>query len=382
MGTPAVSLVGAGSLLRGVSIAQSNIRTFVLYSLRRQISGGGHGVAYDRGGCPGHEDRHPRYIEIACQSALNRVQGMPFRWSLNPYRGCAHDCVYCFARATHRYLGLGAGVEFARVLFVKTNVADVLAAELARRTWRRERVAIGTATDPYQPIEGRYRLTRRCLEIFARFRTPISLVTKGTLVLRDIDVLQDLSARAGATICFSVPTVDDDIWRRSEPGTAPPVQRLRAMERLVAAGIRAGVLMAPLLPGLSANPDQIARTARAAAERGACFIGSDLLRLHADIRDYFLGFLEREYPELLDRYRRLYGTKFAPKAYQTRVDQRVQAAKALAGYRNEDYPGNTRPSQPRQLTLPLLASGAGKQREPRSREGRRKRLDADVVCER
>ncbi|HLI26653.1 MAG TPA: radical SAM protein [Chloroflexota bacterium] len=293
------------------------------------------------------------YRELACKSALNRVQGMPFRWSLNPYRGCVHHCRFCFASPTHRYFDLAGAEDFFAVIFVKVNLPEVLAAELARPGWRREQVAVGTATDPYQPAEGTYRLTRRCLELFARFRTPVSLVTKGTLVVRDLDVLQELTRRAGATVCFSVPTVDAAIWRRTELGTPPPWQRLRALERLVAGGVRAGVLMAPLLPGLSAQPDQIARTVRAAADHGACFIGAGLLHLDPGIRDYFLGFVEREYPALIEGYRRLYGTKYAPRAYQRRVEQRVQAAKAAVGYCDAPRPAAPPAREPRQLVLPL-----------------------------
>jgi len=299
----------------------------------------------------------PQYVEIRCKAALNRVQakGMPFRWSLNPYRGCAHHCRYCFASPTHYYLDLDGPADFFSIIFAKVNLPEVLAAELSRRTWRREQVAVGTATDPYQPAEGRYRLTRRCLELFARYRTPVSLVTKGTMVVRDIDLLQELARRAGATVCFSVPTVDPQIWRRTELGTPPPWQRLKAMERLVAAGIHAGVLMAPLLPGLSATPDQIARTVRAAADHGAGFIGSNVLHLDDGIRAYFLSFLEQEYPALLAGYQQLYGTKYAPKAYQEQVVRRVQEAKALAGYR-EALPHRVEPpAEPQQLALPLAA---------------------------
>ncbi|MBI2322297.1 MAG: radical SAM protein [Chloroflexi bacterium] len=295
------------------------------------------------------------YREMTCKSALNRVEGMPFRWSLNPFRGCVHGCQFCFALPTHRYLDLGID-DFSRVIFVKTNLPEVLAAELSRRAWKREQVAIGTATDPYQAAEGRYRLTRRCLELFTRFRTPVSLVTKGTLVLRDLDVLQDLTRRAGATVCFSVPTTDHEIWRRTEPGTPPPEQRLKVMKRLVSAGIRAGVLMAPLLPGLSADPDQIERTVRAAADHGAQFIGSNVVHLGPDVRDYYFAFLEREYPELLAGYRRLYGTKYAPKPYQITVERRVQEAKATAGYGEDHHRRVEPPAEERQLALPIGAS--------------------------
>lgn len=296
------------------------------------------------------------YRELICKSALNRVQGMPFKWSLNPYRGCVHGCHYCFARGTHRYFELDADDDFTSVIFVKSNLPDALAAELSRRTWRREQVAIGTATDPYQPIEGRCRLTRRCLELFARFRTPISLVTKGTMVVRDLDLLQDLTENAGATICFSVPTVDRAIWRQTEPGTPPPEQRLRAMERLIGAGIHAGVLMAPLLPGLSATPEQIEQTVRAAADHGACFIGSSLLHLGPDVREHFFAFLQREHPELLAGYSRRYETKYAPQQLRVEVAEHIREAKARAGYAARPQPHIETPVEPQQLALPLPAA--------------------------
>ena len=291
------------------------------------------------------------YREITYKSALNRVQGMPFRWSLNPYRGCVHGCHYCFARSTHRYLDLGAGADFSGIVFVKTNLPEVLAGELGRRGRRREQVAVGTATDPYQVAEGRYRLTRQSLELFARFRTPVSIVTKGTMILRDIDVLQALSKGPGVTVCFSVPTVDREIWNRTEPGTPPPEQRLKVMERLVSADIHCGVLVAPLLPGLSANRDQVIRTVRAAADHGARFIGSNVLHLGPDVREHFLGFLQEEYPDLLAGYQRLYGTKQAPKRYRTRVEERVRAVKGELGYADQDHRRIERPPEPKQLAL-------------------------------
>jgi DNA repair photolyase len=302
------------------------------------------------------DERSYRLVEA--RSALNRVEGMPFRWSLNPYRGCPHDCVYCYARATHAYYDLGPA-DFARVLFVKTNLPERLGEELRRPSWRRETVAIGTATDPYQPVEGTFRITRRCLEVCSTFRTPVSLVTKGTLVLRDLDVLRDLTERAGATVCFSVPTVDREIWRRTEPGTPPPAQRLKVMERLVAANIRAGVLMAPLLPGLSADPGHIQEAVRAAADHGARFVGADLLHLDPGIRGYYDAFLDREYPELKAGYRRLYGGKYAPKPYQLTVERRVREARDLVGYRAEPRRRSETPREPIQLPLPLPAPKPG-----------------------
>lgn len=296
------------------------------------------------------DDRSYQLVEA--RTALNRVRGMSFHWSLNPYRGCAHDCVYCYARATHAYLDLHPE-DFARVLFVKTNLPERLSEELRRPSWRRERVAVGTATDPYQPIEGRFRITRRCLEVFARARSPISLVTKGTMVLRDLDVLQDLTASAGATVCVSVPTIDREIWRRTEPGTPPPAQRLRVLERLVSGGIHAGVLLAPLLPGLSASPEQIEKTVRAAADHGAAFIGAGLLHLEPGIRAYYDQFLDREYPALREGYRRLYGTKYASKSYLATVERRVEDAKADIGYRPTERRWTVKTGEPIQLRLPL-----------------------------
>ncbi len=261
--------------------------------------------------------------EIECKSALNRVEGMSFGWSLNPYRGCEHGCAYCFARSTHHYFELGVGDDFSGILFAKINVAKMLTREIGRRTWRRDSVAIGTATDPYQPIEGTYKLTRECLSVLARYRTPTSIVTKGTLIVRDLDVLGDLAERAGVTVCHSIPTVDESIWRRSEPGTPPPWQRLKAMARLRSHGIKAGVLMAPLLPGLSALPEQMERTATAAAANGAAFLGAGTLHLGPAVREHFLTFLDREFPELSAEYGRLYPGKYAPKVYTHDVEAMV-----------------------------------------------------------
>ncbi|PZC45771.1 MAG: DNA repair photolyase [Chloroflexi bacterium] len=293
------------------------------------------------------------YREIECKSALNRVRGMPFSWSLNPYRGCAHGCHYCFARPTHRFFDLGIGEDFTGIVYVKRNLAAVLAGELARPKWAREQVALGTATDPYQPAEGRYRLTRAALEQLARFRTPVSLLTKNPMIVRDIDLLQEVEARAGLSVCFSTPTVDEEIWRRTEPGTAPPLQRLAAMRRLVDAGINAGVLMAPLLPGLSADRAQVERTVQAAAEHGACFVGSNVLNLSAELRGYYFGFLRAEYPELLDGYRRLYGEKYAPKRYRERVAARVDELRQEAGIVDRPQPPRPGPPAARQLGLAL-----------------------------
>src|SRR5215217_1534638 len=211
----------------------------------------------------------PEYRELPCKSALNRVSGMPFRWSLNPYRGCLHGCHYCYARATHPYLGLNADEDFATRIVVKTNMPDLLRRELGRRSWTQERVAIGTATDAYQPCEGRYRLTRRCLEALRDYDTPVSIVTKSTLILRDLDLLADLSQGPGATVYFTITTLDEAVWRLIEPGAPPPLKRLEVLRRLSEAGVPTGVFLAPILPGITDATDAIEAVAAAAKARGA-----------------------------------------------------------------------------------------------------------------
>src|SRR5258705_1808324 len=188
------------------------------------------------------------YREEPCRSALNRVKGMGFSWSLNPYMGCAHRCTFCYVRAFEHRADRPADERYGTSIRVKVNVAEVLRRELARRSWRHEPVAIGAATDPYQPAEGRYRLTRACLEALAAAANPFSVITRGPLIVRDVDVLAEAARRAEVSVAFSVPTIDQEVWRRTEPGTAPPLQRLRALSKLVDAGIRASVGMAPILP--------------------------------------------------------------------------------------------------------------------------------------
>jgi DNA repair photolyase len=247
-----------------------------------------------------------RYVETQAKSVLNAVQGMGFRWSVNPYRGCVHGCHYCFARRYHAYLELGTGDDFTGVILVKVNAVAVLRAELSRRGWRRETVAVGTATDPYQPIEGRYRLTRGILEALADARTPASVVTKGPMVIRDRDVLAALRDRAGVSVCVSVTTLDRDRWLRLEPGTAPPRQRLRAVAALAAAGISVGVLLAPIVPGLTTDRENLEAVVKGAAESGAAFLGAGVLHLEPGVREHFAGFLSAEAPDLVPLYERLY----------------------------------------------------------------------------
>src|SRR3954453_3099704 len=206
------------------------------------------------------------YREEPCKVALNHVRGMPFDWSLNPYMGCVHQCTFCYVRAFERRADRPSDHRYGTSIRVKVNVAERLRAELARASWRGEHVVIGAATDPYQPAEGRYRLTRACIEVLRDAANPFDIITRGPLIVRDTELLAEAAARADVSVTFSVPTVDDDVWRTTEPGPAPPRQRLRALKSLVAVGVRASVGMAPLLPGLSDHPGSLERVVVAARE--------------------------------------------------------------------------------------------------------------------
>jgi DNA repair photolyase len=248
---------------------------------------------------------------------------MDFAWSLNPYMGCVHRCTFCYVRAFERRADRPADDRYGRSIRVKVNVADVLARELARPSWRRQAVAIGAATDPYQPAEGRYRLTRQCLQVLAAARNPFSIVTRGPMVVRDVDVLQAAASRAEVHVSFSVPTLDPDVWRRTEPGTAPPRQRLRALQRLVEAGLDAGVGMAPILPGISDHPAQLAAVVQAAREAGATGIWCNVLHLRPGAREHFLESLARHWPALLPRYEQLYRTPYPDRRTSDPIKARV-----------------------------------------------------------
>ena len=269
------------------------------------------------------------YHEIRCRSALNRVKGMPFfKWTLNPYRGCTHGCHYCFARRYQTQLELNAGDHFASVIFVKTNFVEVLRRELDKPSWTKQSIGFGTATDPYQPIEGTYKVSRGVLEALRDAATPVGIVTKGPMIVRDKDVLQDLSKRTTCRVHISVPTVDEDAWEKLEPGVAHPVQRLRAVRELVDAGIDCGVLMAPIVPGFSTQPAKIERTIKAIADSGATSVGAMVMHLDGGTRDHFMAMIKREFPEMVERYEQLYAKKYVAKDYDKRVQEVVSLMRA------------------------------------------------------
>jgi DNA repair photolyase len=304
------------------------------------------------------EPRRPStdLVETTCRSALQRVRGMWFDWSLNPYGGCVHRCTFCYVRAFERRADRPWDDRYGRAIRVKTNVVTVLRDELRRPSHQAGLVCLGTATDPYQPAEGRYRLTRGCLEALVAARRPITLTTRGPLVVRDAALLAEGAAGAGVSVSISVPSIDLAVVRRTEPGTAPPRQRLRALERLSAAGVRAGVLMAPVLPGISDGEESLAATVRAARDAGAAVLMVGVLNLTPGTREHFLEALERDWPELLPRYLDLYrGRSHLPAALTGGVATRVAGLRTAAGISEQRPPRPTAPPQPRQLTLVLRA---------------------------
>ena len=292
------------------------------------------------------------YREEPCRTALNRVKGMPFAWSLNPYTGCVHRCTFCYVRAFEKRADRPADDRYGRTIRVKPNIADVLRAELARRTWAREEVTIGAATDPYQPAEGRYRLTRACIEVLGRASTPFSIITRGPLIVRDLDVLAEAACRTKVSVMFSVPTLDPDVWRTTEPGTAPPRQRLRALSALVRAGIDAGVGMAPILPGLSDRPEQLAEVVKAVRAAGATSVWANLLYLRPGTKEHFLEALARDWPEELERYEQLYaGGAYLSRSEADPVRVRVRELAREQGVRDRRSVKLMPPVEPVQLSL-------------------------------
>jgi DNA repair photolyase len=292
------------------------------------------------------------YREEPCKVALNHVKGMPFGWSLNPYMGCVHRCTFCYVRAFERRADRPSDHRYGTSIRVKLNIADRLRVELARASWAGEHVVIGAATDPYQPAEGRYRLTRACIEVLRDASNPFAIITRGPLIVRDAELLAEAAARADVSVTFSVPTVDDEVWRTTEPGTAPPRQRLRALKALVALGVRASVGMAPLLPGLSDQPASLERVIVAAREAGACGIWANLLYLRPGTREHFLECLARDWPELLPGYERLYARgAYLPQADARPAKEEVRRLAKVHGVRDRRTVKLRPPERDEQLSL-------------------------------
>ncbi|GAA0522090.1 Rv2578c family radical SAM protein [Saccharopolyspora thermophila] len=292
----------------------------------------------------GTEDAYA--IEIHAKSIINRVPSashVPFNWTINPYRGCAHACRYCFARRTHTYLDLDAGHDFDSKIVVKVNAGALLRKELASPRWRGEPIAMGTNTDPYQRAEGRYRLMREILAALRDRANPFSILTKGTLILRDVDLIRQAAEVAPVSVAVSIGSVDEGLWRAVEPGAPSPRRRLDVVRRFADVGIGCSVLMAPILPGLSDAPEQIDATVRELVSAGAASITPLLLHLRPGAREWYRAWLSRERPDLLPLYARLYRNgAYAPKWYQRDVTDLVAQAKRTHGMAKSQRPGNFR----------------------------------------
>jgi DNA repair photolyase len=295
------------------------------------------------------------YREEPCKSALNPVKGMGFKWSLNPYMGCVHRCTFCYVRHFEKRSDRPSDDRYGTSIRVKVNVADVLREELARRSWQHELITIGAATDPYQPAEGKYKLTRGCLEVLSDAANPFSIITRGPMIVRDIDVLAEAAQRADVSVTFSIPTVDDEIWKRTEPSTAHPRQRLKAVKTLVDAGVKAGVGMAPILPGISDKPEHLREVVRAAREAGATGIWANLLFLRPGTREHFLEHLAEDWPEQLPLYERLYAGRraYLGKDERNPLREQVSSLAREYGIRDRRKVRLQPPPEPEQLSLTI-----------------------------
>src|SRR5262245_29034424 len=272
-------------------------------------------------------------IEVEAKSVINRVPGnfLTLAWTINPDGGCTHSCTYCFARPTHTYLDMDAGRDFETKIVVKVNAPDVLRRELAAKRWKGEHIAMGTNTDPYQRVEGRYRLMRGIIEALIDYRNPFSILTKGTLILRDLDLLRRAAEVTSVAAAFSIGTLDEAVWRESEPGTPHPKARVEAVHALTEAGIATGVLMAPVLPGLSDRPEQLRAVVEACLEAGATHVSPIMLHLRPGVREEFLPWLEEHHPDLVPRYLAMYRQPYGPKADRDALGARVAALVRDAG---------------------------------------------------
>src|SRR2546428_7097178 len=289
------------------------------------------------------------WVEIQVKSVLNRVQGMPFRWSINPYRGCQHQCVFCYARRTHWFLDQDGVNGWGSRIFVKVNAPEVLRRELAHHSWTREEVHLGTATDPYQPAEGSYKISRQILEALLAAQTPVHIVTRSTMIIRDVDLLTRLAAGPGAMVCFSIATMDAAVAREIEPDVPPPLRRLEALRSLAQAGVPVAVLLAPVIPGITDHPKQLAAVVMAARDYGTPSPLTNTFHPRDVTRQAFFQYLERKRPELIPEYERMYGGKYAPSDYRRRIQDVVAALKLRSGFGvPSDHPRTT-PPKPRSL---------------------------------
>jgi DNA repair photolyase len=309
------------------------------------------------------EFRGMEFLHVNARRIINEVPAssrMPFGHTINVYRGCSHACTYCFARPTHEYLGLGLGEDFERRIVVKINAVERLRAELAGRRWAGHAIAMGTNTDPYQRCEGKYHLTQGVIRVLAEHGNPFSILTKSTLVLRDLDLLAEAARRTAVRVNVSIGTLDNDVWKLTEPGTPPPRQRVAAVRRLNEAGVECGVLVAPVLPGLSDRTDQLRAVVEACVDAGAVSIAAVSLHLRPGVREHYLGWLAGVRPDLTALYEQRYGTRsYLPAAEQKALSARVRGLVRAAGGTASPRPSAVPPERsprpaPRPASQPTL----------------------------
>ena len=285
------------------------------------------------------EYRGLEFYEVAAKRVINEVPAasrMPFRYTINAYRGCSHACNFCFARPTHEYLGLNTGEDFDRKIVVKVNAVERVRGEVASPKWSGAHIAMGTNTDPYQKAEGKYHLTRGIVGVLGEARNPFSILTKSTLVQRDLDVLTAAAARTEVRLNFSIGTLDRDVWRLTEPGTPPPDKRVEAVRRLNDAGIACGVLIAPILPGLSDAPEQVRAVVDACVAAGAESISAIPLHLRPGVREHYLTWLRANRPDLLPLYEQRFTGRTGPRAYQPKAVAEALSAQVLGMVRDAE----------------------------------------------
>jgi DNA repair photolyase len=274
------------------------------------------------------------FIEAEAKTIINKVPGnyLPFNWTINPYRGCSHGCVSCFARVTHTYMDMNAGRDFETKIVVKVNAPDLLRRELVAKKWKGEHIAMGTSTDPYQRAEGRYKLMPRIITALTEFRNPFSILTRGPLILRDLELLREAAEVTEVATALSIPTIDDEAWRKTEPHAPHPRKRMEAVATLNAAGIPCGVMVAPILPGISDDPKLLMDVVRAAVDAGATHISPILLHLRPVVREEYMAWLKDAYPDLVGPYEEMYSTgAYGPKEMRKDLGRRVSGLVRAAG---------------------------------------------------
>jgi DNA repair photolyase len=299
------------------------------------------------------------FIEVEAKSIVNHVPGsyLPFNWTINPYRGCSHACVYCFARVTHTYMDMNAGRDFESKIVVKVNAPELLRKKLRSKGWKGEHIAMGTATDPYQRAEGRYKIMPRIIEALSDYRNPFSILTKGTLILRDLELLAEATEVTEVSAALSIGTLDDVAWRKSEPGTPHPRKRMEAVSRLNEAGVPCGVMVAPVLPGITDDRDKLREVVDAAVGAGATHVTPILLHLRPVVREEYMGWLQEHYPGLVESYEATYRRAYAPKSDQNALGAKVGALVAEAAPHQPARPrkGNFRRSSEKGARAPQEA---------------------------